>query len=310
MRFDLTDLRLFLHVVEAASITHGAERSHLALASASARIRGMEEALGVPLLERGRRGVRPTPAGRALVHHARMVTEQLERMRGELGAYARGLKGHVRVMSNTAALTEFLPELLGSFLAANPSVDIDLQERLSYEIVQAVAEGLTDIGIVSDSADPADLQVFPFRTDAMVLVVPRDHPLAGHRQIAFREVMGAEFVGLSTGSAFQDHLDQHAARAGRPLKMRVRLRSFEAVCRMVEQGVGIAVVSETAARRCRRTMALWTVRLTDPWAKRALTIAVRRFDALPLHAQRLVEHLRAPEAAASRPSHAPPAQPA
>lgn len=128
MRFDLTDLRLFLHTAESGSITAGAERAHLTLASASARIRGMEAALGVPLLTRNRRGVETTAAGRTLVHHARVVLQQMERMRGELGEYARGLKGHVRLLSNTAAMTEFLPETLSAFLAQHPEVDIDLEE--------------------------------------------------------------------------------------------------------------------------------------------------------------------------------------
>lgn len=296
MRFDLTDLRLFLHVVEAASITHGAERAGIALASASARIRGMEEVLGVALLERGRRGVQPTPAGRALLHHARTVTQQVERMRGELGAYARGLKAQVRVLSNTAALTEFLPDLLGGFLAANPNVDVDLQERPSYQIVQALAEGAADLGLISDSVDPAALETFPFRDDAMVLVVPRGHPLAGRRQIALAEVMAEDFVGLASGSAFQDHLDHHVARAGHSLKLRVRMAGFDGLCRLVEQGVGVAVVSQAAARRCRRTMAIRAVPLSEPWARRALLIAVRRLDALPAHARRLVDYLRDPSA--------------
>ena len=293
MRFDLTDLRLFLHVAEAGSLTHGADRANMALASASARVRGMEEALGVPLLERGRRGVRPTPAGRALVHHARLVLRQLERMRGELGDYARGLKGHVRLLCNTAALTEVLPEALAAYLAANPNVDIDLEERPSHAIVEAVAGGLVDLGIVADSTDLAGLETFPFRVDRLVLVVPRGHPLAGRRRLAFGEVVDREFVGLSPGSALQEHLSRHAARAGHALKLRVRLRGFEAVCRMVEQGVGLAVVPESAARRCRRSMAIRTVRLTDAWAHRNLTICVRQLDALPAHARRLIEHLRA-----------------
>src|SRR5260370_15711869 len=121
MRFDLVDLRLFLHVAEAASITHGAAKANMALASASERIRGMEELLGVALLERGRRGVRPTPAGRTLLHHARVVTQQIERMRGELSGYAGGLKGYVRLLANTSALSEFLPEVLNGFLATFPN---------------------------------------------------------------------------------------------------------------------------------------------------------------------------------------------
>ena len=296
MRFDLIDLRLFLHVAETGSITHGAARANLALASASARIRGMEETLGVGLLERGRRGVRPTPAGEALVHHARVVLQQLERMKGELGDYARGLKGHVRVLSNTAAMTEFLPDALATYLADHPNIDIDLEERPSYEIVQAVAQGLADLGIVADGLDLGALETFPFRLDRLVAVVPRGHRLAKRRQLAFRDIVAHDFVGLSPGSALQDHLGAHAARAGRALKLRVRVRGFDAVCRMVERGVGLGIVPETAARRFRRTMAIATVRLSDPWALRQLTICVRRFDALPVHAQRLVEHLATQQA--------------
>jgi molybdate transport repressor ModE-like protein len=292
MRFDLTDLRLFLHVAETGSITRGAGRANLALASASARIRGMEQALGVALLERERRGVRPTPAGQALIHHARVVLQQLERMKGELGTYAHGLKGHVRVLCNTAAMAEFLPGPLAAYLAAHPNIDVDLEEKRSYEIVQAVAQGLADLGIVADTVDLAGLETFPFRVDRLVVVMPRRHPLARRRQIAFRDVLDAEFVGLSEGSALQDHLGQHAARAGHALKFRVRVRGFDAVCRMVERGVGLGIVPETAARRHRRAMAIAGVRLTDPWALRHLTICVRRFDALPVHAQRLVEHLK------------------
>lgn len=292
MRFDLTDLRLFMHVAEAASITHGAARANLALASASARIRGMEDALGVRLLERGRRGVRPTPAGRALLHHARVVHEQLERMRGELGAYARGLKGHVRVLSNTAAMTEILPEALAAFLTAHPQIDVDLEEKPSPEIVQAVAAGLADIGIVADSADMGDLETTPFRADRLVVVAPRRHPLARRRDVAFREVLGHEFVGLSAGSALQDHLSQHAARAGHALKLRVRVRGFDALCRMVAHGVGLGVVPETAARAARRALDLRVIRLTDRWAVRALVICVRRRDALPAHARLLLDHLK------------------
>src|SRR5690349_21394666 len=165
MRFDLTDLSLFRHVVEAGSITGGAERAHLALAAASTRIRNMEETLGTPLLNRERHGVNPTPAGRTLVQHARTLLQQADRMRGELAEFAGGLKGHIKLMSNTNALTEFLPEPLSAFLAAHPNINIDLEERLSDEIVAAVADGTADIGIVAGTVELADLEVFPFRED-------------------------------------------------------------------------------------------------------------------------------------------------
>ena len=294
LRFDLTDLRLFLNVAEAASITHGARRSNMALASASERIRAMEVALGAPLLERRRRGVQLTAPGAALLQHARIITQQLERMRGELTEYAMGLRGHVRLLSNTAATAEFLPGALGGFLAAHANIDVDLEERPSGEIVRSVAAGLADVGIVADAVDPAaELQTFPFAVDRLVLVTPRRHALGRRRRIAFRATLEHDYVGLVAGSALQEHLNDQAARSGHRLKLRVRLVGFDAVCRMVEAGIGIAVVPDVAARRCRRIMAIQIVPLSDLWALRHLTICVRNLKSLPSHAQRLVEHLSA-----------------
>jgi DNA-binding transcriptional LysR family regulator len=294
MRFDLVDLRLVLNVADAGNITHGAARSGLALASASERIRDMEREMGTLLFERQRRGVTPTAAGAALVRHARQVMQQLEAMRGELGDFAKGLRGRVRVQSNTAATLEFLPPLLGRFLATHPQVDVEIEERASPEIVRGVARGRADIGIVADAVDAAaELETFPFAEDRLVLVTRLRHPLAKRRRVAFKDALAHDFVALPSGSALQEHLDGHAARAGAAMRLRVRLPGFDAMCRVVESGIGVAVVSKVAADRCRRTMAIRSVPLTDPWARRRLRICVRRLDALPVHARRLAEHLRA-----------------
>jgi molybdate transport repressor ModE-like protein len=293
MRFDLVDLRLILNVAEAASITHGASRSGMALASASERIKAMELALGAPLFERKRRGVSPTAAGATVVHHARLMIRQLELMAGELSQHAKGLRGRVRVFSNTAATQEFLPSVLGPFLAAHPHVDVVLEERPSTEIVRGVAGGLADIGIVADAVDPAiELETFPFAEDRLVLVTPTKHLLTKRRRLAFQDALQYDFIGLPTGSALQEHLDGHAARAGHQLKLRVRVPGFDAICRIVASGIGVAVVSRTAALRCRRSMAIRVVPLTDVWALRRLRICVKSLRALPAHAQSLVEHLR------------------
>jgi DNA-binding transcriptional LysR family regulator len=290
IRFDLTDLRLFLHVAEAASITHGATRANMALASASERIRAMEKALGTPLLERKRRGIRLTPVGTALLHHARIVTLQLEQMRGELSDYSKGLRGHVRLLSNTVAMAELLPPPLAAFLSAHPNIDVELEDRPSREIVRTIAEGLADIGIVTDAVDPAEeLETFPIGKIRLVVVAPRRHLIARRRAIAFREILDSDFVGLPSGSALQDYLEHHGARAGRRLKARIRLNGFDPICRMVESGIGVAVLPETAARRSQKSMAIQVVSLTDTWALRHHAICVRNLKSLPAHAQRLVE---------------------
>jgi DNA-binding transcriptional LysR family regulator len=290
MRFDLTDLSLFRHVVEAGSITGGAGRAHLALAAASTRIRNMEETLGAALLVRGRQGVTPTQAGRTLLAHARAILRQAERLREDLGAYSGGLAGQIRVLSNTNALTEFLPEALSSFLAAHPNVSVDLEERLSDEIVGLIAEGVGDLGIVAATVDASALETYPYRKDRFVLVVARNHPFATRAKISFAEVLGHDFVGLDRASALQRFLAEKAARIGQPLRLRVQLRSFDAVCRLVECNVGIGIVPQTTARRMASSIV--AVALTDSWAVRELTICIRKLKELPPYARQLVEHLR------------------
>lgn len=292
MRFDFTDLRLFQFVVQTGSITRGAERAHLALASASARIRGMEEILGVPLLKRGRRGVEPTEAGRSLLDHARIVLQQIETMRGDLSAYSRGLKGSVRILANTSALSEHLPALLADFLAANPTIDIDLEDRESPAIGAAIAAGDADIGIGSQAALVPGLESHPFRTDRLVLAVPANHRLAGKRQTAFADLLDLDFVGLPRGAALDEHVAMQAARLGRALRLRVRVSSLDAVCAMVAAGVGVGIVPETTASRHRRVLPIATLRLAEAWSMRELALYVRDSRRLPRPARRLFDVLR------------------
>jgi len=288
--FDLVDLRLFLQVIETGSITAGAQRAHLALASASARIRGMEERLGTPLLVRAARGVHGTAAGCALAAHARLILEQEQRMRGELRQYAQGLKGHIRLLANTAAVTEFLPEALASFLAAHADIDIELEQRQSCDIVQAVAEGVAEVGIAADSTGSGALQTFPFRQDRLVVVTAPEHPLLQQETLSLGDLLPYEFIGLDSGSALHAHLDGHAARIGKRLRYRVRLHDFDDICRMVEQNVGISVIPEAAALRCRARIRPRPLR--EGWAQRRLLICVRAIDELPVHTRQLIAHLR------------------
>jgi DNA-binding transcriptional LysR family regulator len=234
----------------------------------------------------------PTQAGQKLLGHARTILQQAERLREELGVFAGASAGQIRVLSNTNALAEFLPEALSSFLSRHPQVSIELEERLSDEIVGQIAEGVADIGIVAGTVDTGTLTTFPFRTDRFVLAVARGHPLARRTEVAFADVLDQNFVGLDRSSAIQRFLADKAARIGKPLRLRIQLRSFDAVCRMVESNVGVGIVPETTARRAAKTMAIATVALKDSWALRDLTICVRNVNELPNFARQLVEFLR------------------
>ncbi|AHV94661.1 LysR substrate-binding domain protein [Bordetella holmesii 04P3421] len=293
MHFDLTDLHLFLNICEAGSITAGAKASHLALPSASARLRGMEASLGTALFERQRRGVSATPAGQALAHHARVLLQQVAHLQEDLGEYALGFKGRVRLLCNTATLSEFLPDPLGKFLKAHPNVDVDVSEQASYRIVPALLQGTADVGIVSDAVDLSGLDALAFRRDRLELITPADHPLASRRALRYADTLDYDFVALEAGSALSVHLDDQAARAGRQMRARVRMRSFSALARMVQRGVGVAIIPESASRRLRLGAGLRRLSLTDEWADRRLLVCVRALDSAPAYVQALVQALRA-----------------
>jgi DNA-binding transcriptional LysR family regulator len=280
---------LFVAVVETGSISKGCEAVHLALASGSARVSGMEAMLGVSLLDRGRRGVSPTAAGRMLLQHARTVTAQIERMRGDLRTFSAGLKGEIRMLSNTAALVVLLPTALRSFLAMHPDVDIDIEERMSADIALAVAENRVEFGVVADTADLGRLETIPLASDRLTLLVPARHPLAAHDAVSFADLLDEPFVGLNAG-ALHSHLASHAARLGRRINYRVRLRSFDAVARLVEAGIGIGILPLAAAERY-RTESLAIVPLSDSWAQRRLIICAINFDALSRHARLFIDEI-------------------
>jgi DNA-binding transcriptional LysR family regulator len=297
MHFDLTDLRLFVLTAEEGNLTRAAARQHLSLAAASARIKSLEQQAGLPLLYRQARGVQLTPPGEAFLHHAREVLRQSEQLRRDLHDYGGGLRGHVRVFANTTAVSDFLPEVLPGFLAANSRVNVDLQEKPNAEIARGVHDGRVDIGIVAGAIDTLGLQAIHFSTDRLVLVTSREHRFARRKQIAFADTLQEDMVGMHHGSTLQSFLEQQAEKAGKPMKLRIQLSSFDAMCRMVAGGVGVAVVPESAAGRNLKPMKLAQVELTDAWRVRERYILVRDRAALPAYAQALIdtlcEHFRA-----------------
>jgi DNA-binding transcriptional LysR family regulator len=292
MRYDLVDLRLFIAVAEARSITGGADRAHLALASASARIKGLEDAFGVALFKRGRRGVELTAAGESLLDHARIIMASVEAMQGELSGFASGRRANVQLLANTVGLAEHLPKALAAFLRANPDINVDVEERESTEIAEAIASGRADLGFAAEHALPETIERFGFGEDRLILVAGRQSSFAGRRHVEFSETAGHDFIGLTQGTALNVHIGRHAARLGIRQHVRARLRDFDAICQMVAAGVGIAVVPEAAARRGARTMPISLIALRDAWADRRLVICARSFKALPRPAKLLVEHLR------------------
>jgi len=300
MHFDLIDLRLMVCIDGTKSLTKGANASFLSLPAASTRIKNLEENVGAKLLYRTSQGVTLTPAGQALVHHATLVLGQVEKMRGDLQEYAKGLKGHLRIFANTTAIGEFLPPVLRAYLLVHPDVNIDLRERLSPDTVRAVSEGQTDIGIVAGTVHTQDLEFIPYRKDYLAVVLPIAHPLAQASSLDFAETLQFDFIGLSETSAITSFLSRICDGLHRRMKTRIQVSNFESGCRMVEAGVGVGVFPISAAQRHAQAMKIKLVPLNDDWALRAQLICMRKLSELPVFARDLVDMLIADEENASK----------
>ena len=290
MHLDLTDLKLFTEIADAGNLTRGAQRAFLSAPAASARIKAMEEGLNAQLLYRGNKGVTLTGAGEKLLHHARLIRRQMDFLRDDFADSGR-VGGHVRIFANTTAVTEFLPEILARFLVDRPGVTVDLQEQLTHDIVRAIVNGSADLGIVSGEIENPDLEAIPFSTDRLVLATPEGHPLEHRKSVRFAESLSHEHIGLHEGSTLLAFLRGQMEKNGYDRALRLHVRSFEAMCRLIEAGVGIGVVPESAARRHSRTMKIRLVQLADPWALRPRYVLARSLAALPMAARALVQEL-------------------
>lgn len=291
-KLDPISLRLFVHIVEEGSIAAVASREHIAASAVSRRISDLEDALKTRLLARTNKGVEATAAGIALANLARGVLHEMDEIYVQMREYASGIRGHVRVMANISAIIQFLPLEIKAFLSEHPQVQVHLQENISASITKAVFENAADIGIYTVMPHGQNLETFPYHVDELVLIVPQRHALASRRSVSFAETLDFDYVGLHTGSAINIQLIRIAAELDKTIRMAMQVTSYDALCVMVEAGLGIGILPREVAKRFAKGVGIRVVALAEPWARRQLKICVRSFDALPVAAQLLVNHLK------------------
>ncbi|MGN6581592.1 MAG: LysR substrate-binding domain-containing protein [Bordetella sp.] len=290
-RLDLVSLSLFALVVRSGSISKGAEQAHLAIGAASKRIADLESSIGTILFERHSRGITLTAAGEALMRHAQRILDDVDLMASDLSDYAAGVVGVVRMGANTSAVTQFLPSDIAAFTAANPEIRIELEEQNSEQVALAVVDGHADFGIMADQMPTFGLQTTLYRRDSLALVIPVGHPLAQRESVSFDDALDFDFVSLTHNTSLAKRLQLATASCGKTLKLRIQVRSFDAMCVMVAAGLGIAVLPEAAVRPHIRSMGLCKIDLAEDWAERELLICARDLGALPRPARLLVNHL-------------------
>jgi DNA-binding transcriptional LysR family regulator len=288
---DLASLSLFTLVARTGSISKGAGLARLAVGAASRRLSDLEALVGTGLLDRHSRGVTLTPAGQALLRHAHRVLSDVDLLAADLSDYAAGSFGVVRLWANTSAVTQFLPGELAAFAAANPGIRIELEEQNSSEVTLAVLDGRADLGIFADRTPTLGLRVMDYRVDRLDVLVPRGHPLARRRSARFEELVACDFVSLSQSTSLAKRLKAESEALGRTLKLRVQVRSFDAICLMVAAGLGVAVLPHDAVKAIAGSLDLRMIPLAEPWAERRLLIGLRDLGAAPRPARLLLKHL-------------------
>ncbi|MFC6283152.1 MULTISPECIES: LysR family transcriptional regulator [Polaromonas] len=273
-RFDLVSIRLAVACAQTGSLTAAARNSHLALAAASRRIRELENALGDTLFERHTRGLLPTPAGRVFVKHGLALLQTMEQLGGELSDLRQGIARHIRLCASSAAISQFLPPLLVRYGDMHPQIRLDLEEQVSHAVVSTLREGRADVAVFVEGPDTAGLDTHVFRRDELVVVLPASHRFAkGKKPIAFADLLDEEWISLTSGAAVLQKQQEAALAAGRPLKLRMQVRSFDAVCNLVASGLGIAILPIGAGLSTSSPIKLCRRPLADAWAKRRLLVA-------------------------------------
>ncbi|MEH3118857.1 MAG: LysR substrate-binding domain-containing protein [Methylorubrum populi] len=291
MQFDFVSLRLFAAVVEHRNIAQASRLNNIAASAVSKRISDLEARIGAPLLHRLREGVEPTAAGQALYRHAKRMVRASDDFEAELSEYAIGERGRVRLWANTSAVTQFLPEDLAVYARRFPEVRIELREDTSRRIVDAVREGVAEIGIVSDHLSAVDLPTRTYRRDTLMLVVPAGHPVADRKTISFAEASVFDQVGLQEGSSLQARIVEEGSRLGVAVRTRVEVFGFDSIRRMVEAGLGVSILPEGAVTPYLSSLRIAALELTDAWADRSLMVVSREETALSRPARQLVECL-------------------
>lgn len=289
--FDPISLRLFIAVCEERNIANAAKREAIVPSAVSKRISQMEHEAGVQLLERGRRGVTVTAAGEALCRYARESLQLLDRMQAELGAFADGVQGHVRVFASKSAVAQVLPEDISLFAKRYRDVRVSLEEREIWEVVRGVEEGRADIGVCWDAVDLRGLRTFPYHRDHLAVVVHPDHPLAKRKSVSFEDTVDFEHVDIVARSIMQTTQRSVAAAAGKQMRYRIQVSTVDAAYRIVAAQLAVAIVPQEEASTIQQTLGLKVIPLSNDWAKRQFIVAVRD-RGLSRPAQLLLESLK------------------
>lgn len=274
-RFDFVSIRLAVLCAQTGNLTTAARECHLVLPAASRRIKDLEAAVGTALFERHSRGLKVTPAGQMFMRHGLTLLQNIQTLARELDDLQQGVKRHMRLFASTAAISQFLPGLLADLAQKHPDIQVDLEEKVSEQVIKGLLERRADVGVYVEGTPDGGLETQYFRGDELVLILPARHALTGKKPIAFSDTLDEHWISLNPGAALLQQQQTAAMALGKRLKLRMQVNSFDAVSHMVAAGLGVAMLPKASAMPIIQNMKVSWRPLQDAWAKRRLMIAIR-----------------------------------
>lgn len=299
-RIDAYSLRLFVSTARAGSIVRGARQENIAPSALSRRIADLEHAFGSALLVRSPKGIALTDAGRLVLARGEQIDADLQGLVREIDSLGDEVRGTVRLHANMSAVIGFLPERLQPFMAAYPHVEVSLQEEDTRDVLRACIDDRADVGVGVAMPVPAGLDAWTFAVDPLQVVMPAGHALAGRKSLHFAQALDLPLIGVHSGGALDRALHERASALGRAFAPKVSVSSFDAVCRMVEAGLGIAVVPRSAASAYAGNPRFVRRPLADAWAARELRLYALRKTPRSRAVEALIEALKQPGRAVPR----------
>jgi DNA-binding transcriptional LysR family regulator len=288
---DLQSLRIFLAACEMRSMSKAAERLNVALSAASRRLGLLEQEVGAPLIVRRPHGIEPTAAGITMMNYARDVLRLGDKLKISLDEHRSGVRGYVRVCASSSVLVQRLARDLSDFVRDNPQIKLDLEERPSEPTIAAVLNKQADVGVIVRDGPVDGLKIIDYSGDRLAIALPKDHKLSRRRELRFADILDEDIVALEAGTATHRLLSSRANAAGRPMKVRVQVRSFEVMCLLIKQGLGVGILPELAARPLSEALDICLITLAERWARREYAICVRAFEKLEAPSSRLIDFL-------------------
>ncbi len=290
---DLTSLRLFVTVCDTGNMSRAAEKANMVASAVSKRLAQLEATVGTNLLTRRKHGVVPTPAGETLLEHARSMLLSASRIERDMASHAAGIQGRVNVLATASVMAESLADEIAEFLKKpeHQNIQIDLEERISPDVVRGIREGVASIGICWDAAETGLLHTRTYRHDHLSVAVPRGHPLCALKAVRYANTLQFEHVIMPVNSAVEVMLQREASLLGQRLQHRVIVTNFEAALRVVRAGLAIALVPREVTTLYAEAYGLAILPLQENWSRRRFILCHRGEDQLSPAAQLLLNYL-------------------